>query len=288
MSSFIKLDSSEVVENGLNNTFRYNFVGSSVNFRDVELAIQSINLYNSQYNIDSQAFANTSFKIEVPTAATTSTISINLADGAYQYTDINRNIQTALKNAGAYLINANGDDVFYIQLVANQTYYAAQIDHSATPTTLPVGYTRPTTGLYSSGGTGLPTTSRVPRLIIDNAEFGKVLGLSTATYPATSSTTSTTTLSNITPEIHPSSSYVVRCDLVKNEYDVSGNILTSFPRPSTVGSLITFQPQNFAWMKCHDGARSSISVSIYDQDDRPVHFRDRSVSIMLIVKPKGS
>lgn len=164
MSSFLKIDSTDLVQNGLNNCWRYNFVGLFVNFENNEVAVQSISLYNSQFNIDGAAFANTSFKLEVPTAATTTTLSINLADGYYSYADINRNIQTALVNAGAYLIDSTGDNVFYIQLNENQTYYSSQLDCSTTPTTLPAGFTRPASGLYSTGGSGLPTTSRVPRL----------------------------------------------------------------------------------------------------------------------------
>ncbi|GMF34408.1 unnamed protein product [Phytophthora lilii] len=162
MASFLKLDSTNLVQDGYNSTWRYSFPGSAADFRDVVCAVQSITMYNSEYNVDSFQFQNTTFKIEVPTAATTS--------------------------------------IF---------------DFSPTPTTLPtVGgtWTRPTTGLYFSGGTGLPTTTRVPRLVIDNVEFGKVVGLTAGTYPSVSATVARAQLSNIIPQIHPTSSIIVRCD----------------------------------------------------------------------------
>ncbi|GMF34648.1 unnamed protein product [Phytophthora lilii] len=218
MASFLKLDSTNLVQDGYNSTWRYSFPGSAADFGDVVCAAQSITMYNSKYNVDSSLFQNTTFKIEVPTAATTSIVSVNLADGIYTYADINRSIQTALINAGAYLINPSGKNVFYIQLSENSVYYAAQFNFSPTPTTLPtVGETwsRPATGLYSSGGTGLPTTTRVPRLIIDNVEFGKVVGLTHGTYPSSSATVASAQLANIIPQIHPTSSYIVRCDLIK-------------------------------------------------------------------------
>lgn len=287
MSSFLKLDSGDLVLNGLNNTWRYNFVGSSVNFQDNEIAVQSISMYNSQFNIDGAAFANTSFKVEVPTAATASTISINFADGYYSYTDINRNIQTALVAAGAYLVDSSGANVYYIQLSENSTYYSCQLDCSPTPTSLPASFTRPATGLYSSGGSGLPTTTRVPRLIIDNAAFGSVLGFTLGTYPSAATTTAVSLLSNTIPQVHPSSSYVVRCDLVKNNFVVSGDILAAFDRgDSGIGQLISYRPSQYAWVDTHNGARASITITIYDQNDRPVHFRDLSVSIMLLIRPK--
>lgn len=129
MSSFIKIDSTDLVQNKLNNTWRYNFVGSSVNFENNEIAVQSISLYNSQFNIDSAAFANTSLKIEIPAgASSTATYTVNLADGYYSYSDINRVIQTTLISYGAYLINSTGDNVFYIQMSETSTYYACQVD----------------------------------------------------------------------------------------------------------------------------------------------------------------
>jgi hypothetical protein len=114
-----------------------------------------------------------------------------------------------------------------------------------------------------------------------------VLGLSVATYPAALQTTASTQLSNIIPQIHPSSSYVVRCDLIKNDYVLSGDILAAFDRGDAGnGQLINYKPSNYAWVNCHNGARSSITISIYNQDDQPVHFRDISVSIMLLLRPK--
>ncbi|GMF35578.1 unnamed protein product [Phytophthora lilii] len=244
MASFLKLDSTNLVQDGTNSTWKYSFPGSAADFRDEVCAIQSITMYNSEYNIDSFQFQNTTFKVEVPTAATTSTISISFKT----------------------------------------------IDFSPTPTTLPTTggtWTRPATGLYSSGGTGLPTTTRVPRLIIDNAEFGKVLGLTAGTYPSASATAASAQLSNIIPQIHPTSSYIVRCDLIKNEYVASGDTVSAFDRgDAEIEKLISYKPSQYAWMNCHNGSRSTITVSIFNQNDKNVIFRDTSVSIMLLLRPK--
>ncbi|RAW21860.1 hypothetical protein PC110_g21154 [Phytophthora cactorum] len=287
MTSFVKLDSTNLVQDGYNSTWKYSFPGSAADFKDVACAVQSISMYNSEYNIDSVQFWNNTFKIEVPTAATTSTIQITLPDGIYSYDDSNRYMQTALISAGAYLIDGSGNNVFYIKLSENSVYYAGQFDFSATPTALPTNYVRPATGLYSAGGSGLPTTSRVPRVIIDNAAFGKVVGLTTGTYPSAPATVSSAQLSNIIPQIHPTSSYIVRCDIIKNEYVASGDILSAFDRgDAQVGQLISYKPSQYAWMNCHNGARTSITISIYNQNDQKVKFRDTSVSIMLLLRPK--
>ncbi|GMF36999.1 unnamed protein product [Phytophthora lilii] len=125
MASFLILDSTNLVQDRTTSTWKYSFPGSAADFRDVVCAIQSITMYNSEYNIDSFQFQNTTFKAEVPTAATTSTISISLQDGIYSYDDINRSIQTALVNAGTYLINPSGENVFYLKVCENSVYYVS-------------------------------------------------------------------------------------------------------------------------------------------------------------------
>lgn len=242
MASFLKLDSTNLVQDGYQSTWKYSFPGSAADFRDVVCAVQSI----AMYNIDAMQFQNTTFKVEVPTAATTSTISITLPDGIYGYADINRSIQTALVNAGAYLIDSSGNNVFFIKVSENSVYYACQVDFSPTPTAIGT-YTRPATGLYSAGGTGLPTTTRVPRLIIDNAAFESVLGVTTGTYPSAPATVASAQLSNVIPQIHPTSSYILRCGLIKNEYVASGDIVSAFDRgDAQIGQLISYKPSQYA------------------------------------------
>jgi hypothetical protein len=190
-------------------------------------------------------------------------------------------IQTALVNAGAYLIDANGDNVFFIQLIENSTYYSAQVDVSAAPTLIGT-YTRPATGLYSSGGSGLPTTARVPRLVIDNAEFGKIIGFAAGQFPSASSTTPASFLSTLPPQINPVSAYVVRCSLVNNSFTAPPDILTVFTSQGTeAGQLISYQPNEFSWMKVNDGSYSIITITIVDQLERFVKFRDPNLLISL-------
>jgi hypothetical protein len=287
MANLISFRSKNIINNGYNNSLRYELPGSSINFKDAEVAVHSIQIYNSQFNIDSDAYANNTFSIEVPTAATTSTVNITLNNGYYSYTDINRSIQAALVSEGAYLINADGDNVFYFQLTENSAYYAAQVDLAATPTALPSGYTRPATGLYSSGGSGLPTTTRVPRLIISNAAFGKIIGFSTGTYPAAPQTTAASILSNITPQINPVSSYMLRCSLINNPYSIPSDVITSFSiQGTTAGQLIDYKPNEYLWLNVSDATYSAITLTIVDQEERFPKFNDTDVLIMLAIRQK--
>ncbi|GMG16837.1 unnamed protein product [Phytophthora fragariaefolia] len=243
-------------------------------------------MYNSQFNIDSVAYGNNSFKVEIPTSATVLVISITLKDGIYRYTDINRMIQTAIINAGAYLIDSAGNNVFYIQLIENATYYAAQVDVNPTPTSIG-SYTAPPSGVYSSGGSGLPTTARVPRLIIDNSKFGEVIGYSSGQYPSSSSTVAASFLSDLSPQVNPVSAYVVRCSLINNSFTGHPDILTVFKSQGTeAGQLIAYQPNEFSWMHVNDGSYATITITIVDQLERFVRFRDPNLLISLIFRQK--
>lgn len=287
MSFQVPFTAKNIIQNGYNNSLRVELSSGGANLKNVQMCIQSIRMYNSQFNIDSQLYGNNTFSIEVPTAATTSTINITLTSGIYSFVDINRSIQQQLIAAGAYLIDANGNNVFYIQLTANSVYYSTQVDCSPTPIAIGT-YTRPATGLYSGGGSGLPTTTRTPRLIITNPAFATVLGFALGQYPATSQTTLQSLLSTIAPQINPVSSYMLRCSLINNPYVNPSDSMCIFDSNNTQsGQLINFSPNEFAWIDIPDQSVSSIQLTIVDQAERIVRFFDPQISIVLLFKQKN-
>ncbi|KAE8985304.1 hypothetical protein PF005_g21750 [Phytophthora fragariae] len=88
------------------------------------------------------------------------------------------------------------------------------------------------------------------------------------------------------PFVHPTSSYIVRCDIIKNDYVVTGDIRAAFDQcGASIGQIVRYQPSNYAWVTVHNGPRSTITIRINNQNDQPVHFRDKPVSVMLLFKP---
>ena len=114
----------------------------------------------------------------VPTAATYQIVSITLPNGYYSYADISNYIQSQLVSISAYLIDSQGNNVVYIAMRENATYYSCEITCLATPTSVPSGYSRPSTGLYSLTGTELPTATNTPRITVSNNGFSNVIGFS--------------------------------------------------------------------------------------------------------------
>jgi hypothetical protein len=288
MSSIITLKTKHIVDNGYGNVLRYEFPGSSVEFANTELAIHSINMFNSQFNIDPVAYGNNTFKLLMPTGSVYSTIQITLPSGYYSYATINATVLAAMISAGAYLINVAGDNVFYFNISENPTYYSCQVDLSPVPMTLPAGWTRPASGLYSTGGTGFPTGfSYIPKINIDNKEFGKIIGFGVGTLPSTNLFTLQSILSPIPPQINPVSSYQLRCSLVQNPYSIPDDVLTTFNTAGmTIGQLVSYQPNEFCWVDVPNGSYASITLTIVDQEERFVKLKDSNMLISVILRQK--
>jgi hypothetical protein len=185
---------------------------------------------------------------------------------------------------GFYLINAQNNYVYPIQISANSVRYACQIDLSKTNTTLPIGWSYATSGFWSSAG-GLPTTGHTPRIVISSG-ISEVFGINPATYPSTLTTISQTVLSDFTPQISPVQSYFLRCSLVNNPYSSSApDVLTSFTNEGTSnGDLISVNPPEYAWVSIPDQSVAKIVLTITDQDFRFVKIEDPKLNVQMLIR----
>lgn len=286
MSSLISFGSKNILPNGFNNVLSFDLTNSALNFKNMEVALNSIQLFNSQFNIDA-VYNNTTFQIVVPTGSTTQTITIDLGNGYYSYTDINNFIQARLVAVGAYLIDAVGNTIVHVKLRENRTYYAAQFDLLTVPTTLPSGWSRPPTGIYSSTGSGLPSSTLTPILRLSENDFKNVVGFTAGDYPAVSSSSNASFLSVVPPQINPVSSYMLRCNIVKNDFTNPSDILTVFSTQGTdIGQLIDVKPSELSWIKVSDGSYSNITLTITDQDGGFVKFYDPAILITILIRER--
>ncbi|GMF25774.1 unnamed protein product [Phytophthora lilii] len=285
-TSTIVFNRNNIVSNGYNNQLRFNFSGNAVNFKNQEIAISAIQIFNSQFNINGSVYSNNTFSILVPSASTYQTINISLPNGYYEYSDISNYITQQLILAGGYLIDAQDNNVTYSKVSANATYYSCQIDLLATPTSLPTGYSRPASGLYSAGGGGLPTATNTPKIVL-SGNFCNVIGFATGTYPSTTQTTNQSFLSTFTPQINPVSSYLVRCNLGNNKATQPPDILTSFSTQGTkIGQLISVSYPEYQWVTVNDGWYNNITLTTVDQDYNYPRFEDTSMLITLLIRDK--
>jgi hypothetical protein len=292
MSFTLVLNNSNVSNTSTNTTFKYNFIQGGFTIKDMEMCISSITLPYSFYNVSSN-YANRTFSLIFPTAATTTTISVTLPEGFYTVTDINSYIQQICIDYGAYLIDSTGNYVYYQQLVYNPTYYAVQLLLFLVPKTLPTGYSYATAGASGSVYTSaikLPTTTaKTPQFVLDSSgSIATIIGfVPGATYPSSQQTTSQSFSSTLTPVGSTVNSIIMQCSMVNNPVTVPSDILDSMPiKDTSFGSNITYDPSFEKFINLSNGTFNNFTFSFRDQNLNEIYARDPNASITLIIRQK--
>jgi hypothetical protein len=250
------------------------------------MCVSSITLPYSFFNV-STFYNNKTFSLIFPTAATTITYSITLPDGFYTITDINSYIQQQCVANGAYLIDSSGNYVYFIKMVYDSTYYAVQLLYYSVPTSIGT-YTRPSSGLYSTVGTGLPTTAYTPQLVLaSTGSIRTIMGFADGTFPSTQTTTTDNALSTLTPIGSNVNSIIMQCSLISNRCTVPSDIIDSMPINNvSFGSNINYQPPFENFVSVSDGTFNNFSFTFRDQNLNDIYAKDPNVSITLIIRPK--
>jgi hypothetical protein len=208
------------------------------------------------------------------------TITCTLPNGYYSVADINSFIQQQLiANNIGYLVDNNGNYVYYIELVENAVYYSIQQNSYACPTVLPTGWTNPSAWT-------LPTTTRTPQLVIlSTNNFGRLIGFNSGTTPTPVQTTNYSKISDTTPQISPVQSVIMSCNLLQNKYMSPQNILYSFTSSgSQFGGLIERAPNFEQWVRVADGDYSSIEIQFLSQDYQALPLNDVNITVLLLIK----
>jgi hypothetical protein len=264
------------------NVFNYVFPSGSVSLRDMECAISNMLIPYDWYSI-SAAFGNNTVSLIFPTGATTATLNITIPDGFYTIEQLNAYLQSVMITNNYYMINNAGPsplNVYYLEIVANENTGKAQLNCYQVPTTVPGDFINP--------GWTLPTTvNQVPRLVVSNTEFGKVIGFELGTYPSTPTQLSTYSIqSTSTPQISPVSSIYVCLSCVNNFMSSPNNIVSVIPLNNTYGGQITYAPPEYIWIDTLQGSVNAIQLTLYDQNMRPLRLNDVNVIGNVIFRVK--
>jgi len=276
------LNSNNVVAGSNNTTYQYKFSRNMMIKDEAEMAISSITIPYSWYNITAR-YANNVISIFFPTSSFYVASQITFDDGFYSVTDINARIQQECINQGYYLINASGQYVYYLTLLYNPTTYGVQLICQPVPTSLPGGWSTPT------NWNGFPTTTLVPILQVESAEFGKLIGFNAGNYPPNySTTTNYNILNTFTPVGSNINNLIVRSSLVDNEIGFPTDIVDSLAITSTFGSNINYVPPVLKWVKLSAGIYQYFNITFVDQNLNSIYALDNNVCITLMIHNKGN
>ena len=284
MSFNLVLNSNNVVSGSSNSRYSYTFLNNNLAILDeAEIAISNITMPYSWFNITA-AYDNQTFNIFFPIGSSGSqTFPVIIPPGFYTITQMNEYLQQLSILLGLYLIDNNGNYVYYITFLYNPTTYGVQLICSLVPTSLPAGWTQPTNWY------GFPTVSRTPQVeLIATSNFYQLIGfVNGAFYPATGDIVDRSFISTTTPIGSNINSLVIRCNLVNNPVGFPSDILDTMPITATFGSNINYSPPALKWVKLAAGTYQKMEIQFVDQNLNSMTILDSNVCISLLINNKG-
>ena len=278
MLSTIILNSTHRDTNS-NNRFIYNFP-SNVKFNAGDtIAVESISIYNSVFNVNASRSNNT-FSI-IWNADASVTYDFTITDGFYDIPALNYLIQYYCVQNDLYCIDADGNYVYFLELVINSSVYGAELRAYILPNTTDattLGYTKPAGATWNFHA----TLDQTPQLVI-STEFGKLFGFADGTFPASVEATSQYISSTLSPQISVVNSLIVTCNLVNSDLSNPVNLFYSMPLSASYGSLMTSTNTSRMNIPIYEGSYKSIILEFLDQIFERVTLHDFDVLIKLVI-----
>tara|TARA_R110000851_G_scaffold286399_2_gene440287 strand:- start:421 stop:1308 length:888 start_codon:yes stop_codon:yes gene_type:complete len=282
MVNSIVLTTANITDTTKNSTFEYEFP-NSVNFKDMEIALINASLYYSWFNI-SDELSNRTFSYQYVVGTTTTTRTVTLDEGLYEISDINKALQFDFIAADLYLIDSNGDNVYYAEFLVNSVRNSIDINTYAVPTSLPAGFTAP------ANFVGYPTTTYNVNVQMA-ANFNNIVGYASDFETGLSSGVGTTLSFNSTksPNVNPNSSVLVEIDIIDNPLGNPSNIIYAIVPSVGVGSLIYVSPSEYSYNSIKNGIYNKLRLRLLNKDTlNPLTINDGEITIILGIKEKYS
>lgn len=261
-----------------NSRYKYRFPSTN-KFEKDQIAVSNVFINFSWFNITTQN-NNNSFQYIWTDGSGTTTHDVVLPDGAYEVSTINAYLQFVMLNNGHYLVDNNGDYIWYLELVTNPTFYAVELKSYPLPTALPSGWTNPASIVF-------PATASTPQFVIPSTNITTLLGFPAGTYPSAVQTTTYNVLSPNTPQIQVVQSVIILCSLLHNSLSLPNTILYSFTTGSrSFGQLISFSVPELVFTDIQDGFYDQFEIQFVDQNFKPLAIRDTNLVVQLVVRKR--
>ena len=290
------MNSTNIVNDGNNNKLVYRFPNSVV-FKDKYIAVSSISMYYSWFNITA-LYGNNTFTFTWTAAAVTTTYTIIIPDGLWDISTINNYIQYFCITNGLYW-TISGTNYYPFEMLVNANRYAIQLNTYLIPTALPTSATVP------SNFPGWPTTTFNTVVTIPsafNAIVGYTAGFVSANNVGNATTFGTTSaatnyaakdsvgtisyLSNTAPQVQPYSSVLFSLSNINNPYTQPSSIIYSLNSNVGVGELISEKPPNFMWNRLIDGTYNELRLTFLGPNLTPLIINDPNMTILLTIRDK--
>jgi len=294
MSSNIVLNKSNIINlNQGNNTLVYEFP-SDIQFKNTDsIAISSLNIYYSWFNITAKnnnnyfqyKFFNNNKQLEI--------FNVHITDGYYTIETLHEYLQNVMVQNGHYVLTNNNDHMYFIEILTNQTYYSIQIKLSSISKMMTFqGIEYDITDQssdYRIAGTWLPPDDIyiTPQVLIPASNnFGNLIGFQKGTVVEYDSSNDIinnqySILNDFSPNIEVQNSMIITCNLVENKLGKPNNILQSFSAANTQfgGSIQAIH--EIVYSKIKSGTYKNLELKFYDQNFQELQIQDPNLVITI-------
>ena len=274
------LNSTNVVNDGFNNKLTYNFPNGGVNLSGYEVAVNTIQIYFSWFNISSTLYNNSAFSYKWFDGQT---YNVQIPDGYYQVDDLNNFLEATFLTNNHYMIDNQHNPIYFISLQTNPTFYAIQLTCSPLSSALATTWTKPAGATWN-----VPAAPVTPYFNVLSNGLQTILGFNAGQFPSTPQASTFYQNSQYCPEEQPVSSILVSTSLVSNPLSVPSNIIYSFAPDVDFGSLISSKAYTYAWADVVGGHYSQFTLSFIDQNYQPIKILDKAMVVTLVFREKNS
>jgi hypothetical protein len=273
---------NNIVQNSYNNEMVYD-LPVSANFTGCEVALTQATLFYCWDNISLSTYNNNTFSYSWLNTAGTGydSFDIVIPDGIYSIQQIYEYAQYVMIENNHYATQTNSDgttsNIFYWDMVVNETAYAIQINVFNVATTAPSGVSYQFT----------PPTVQFNPLVTFPSNFNNIVGYS-ANYTTTESNSGTTLsfTSSVAPQVQPSPSLLLSVTGVNNKYNTDPSILYCLSPTVSVGAQITVNPYPM-FSPMLGGLYSQIRLRWLNASYKPIPLADPNQTIILTIRKIG-
>ena len=280
MSSFnIILNSNDVVkQNGYANQLVFNFINGNFSIKKgMKLQLVSAQIPYSFYNI-SNYYNNTKFNIYWPRGTQMVLFNLNLPDGFYSINTFNNYIKYFCDINNLYLIDSNGNKIYFINFSVNLTYYSIELTISPVPSSNPQGYQSPPQGFQ------FPNITKTPQVEILNNKLKNYLGFKEGLYPSNPQSILYNVLSTNIPKSTEINSIFFQCNLIDNNVSVPSNIMDCIGIFNTsFGNNINYEAKLDKKVSLKEGIFNNLTINLLDDNLNPLPILDSNIILNLLI-----
>ena len=240
------------------------------NFKNTQLAVANLTLYNSFGNV-STVLQNNKISVYWPDGGGHTQFQFTLPDGFYTMKTLNTWLKTQCDENYLYVVDTTDTKIYPFILGENTAYNTIIVFR-----TINQSHTKPTGATWE-----FPTnTSSRPYIDFHTTTLSHIFG-----YSETQIGDGTTSIFENTrvPQPRNVNSLIVCCNLIQDAkgYSQKSDILSTIPISANFGSTISRVYPKLEWMNINPNQYQSLSVQFYDQNLKRVNLLDPNFLLVL-------